>query len=95
MGRCDDPRLVVGATVHAKAVHIVHYAECARLDGSLAGTKLVSGTVASVTRQVTNGRSMTGSTATWDLASGTVSCAVNKCVETANARGRSGVGEGV
>jgi len=72
MGRCDDPRLVVGATVHAKAVHIVHYAECARLYGSLAGTKLVSGTVTSFTRQVKSGRSMTGITATWDLASGTV-----------------------
>jgi len=44
----------------------------ARLYGALAGTKLLSGTVPSVTHQVKNGRSITGVTATWHLASGTL-----------------------
>jgi len=72
MGRSADPRLVVGASVHAKAVHIKHFSECARLYGSCAGTKLVTGVVTSVTWEVKNSRSMTGVKATWQNNSGQV-----------------------
>jgi len=72
MGRSADARMVVGASVHAKAVHIKHFSECARLYGSCARTKLVTGVVTIVTREVKNGRSMTGVNSTWQLSSGQV-----------------------
>jgi len=72
MGRSADPRLVVGASVHAKAVHIKHFSECARLYGSCASATFVTGVVTSVTQEVKNGRSMTGVNATWQLNSGQV-----------------------
>ena len=71
-GRSLDPRLVVDTSVHAKAVHIKHVSECAQLYGSCSGTKLVTGVVPSVTREVENGLSMMGVNATWQLSSGQV-----------------------
>jgi len=68
MGRSDEPRLVVGASVRAKAVHNVHSSECARKYGSCAGTKLLTGVITSVTREVNNGRSITGVNARGNVA---------------------------
>lgn len=44
----DDPRLLVGAQAHTKATYVTSFAECSRLFGSLASTKVVSGTVLAV-----------------------------------------------
>jgi hypothetical protein len=48
MGSRSDPRRVVGARVHAKALQVSSEAECRRRYGSLQSTKLVSGTVVDV-----------------------------------------------
>lgn len=65
-----DPRLAVNATVHAKAIYIKNYAECARLYGSAASTKMVEGRVTSFS-QVKNagGRRVTTVTALWHMSS--------------------------
>jgi hypothetical protein len=41
----NDPRFVVGARVHAKALHVTAIAECHRRYGTNAKTKFVNGTV--------------------------------------------------
>jgi hypothetical protein len=45
MATREAPRRVVGARVHAKAIHVSNLAECARRYGALKSTKMVAGTV--------------------------------------------------
>ena len=70
----SDPRFVVGALVHAKAIHVTSSIECHRRYGSLAKTKLVNGVVTAVeTVPLFNGkRSATMLTANYYLGGGTV-----------------------
>jgi len=48
-----DPRLEIGATIHVKAKMVRSGAECARICGSAAGIKLLTGTVTAVVRVLT------------------------------------------
>lgn len=43
-------RLTIGGAVHAKAIHIKNYSECARMYGSAAYTKWVDGGVTAFSR---------------------------------------------
>jgi len=54
-----DPRLEIGATIHVKAKMVRSGAECARMYGSAAGLKMLTGTVTAVerVRAATNRRS--------------------------------------
>ena len=68
----SDPRCVVGALVHAKAVHVTSSIECHRRYGSLAKTKLVNGVVTKVETvpSSTNNCSVTLITADYSLGGG-------------------------
>lgn len=64
----QDPRLVIGAPVHAKAIHISNFSECARMYGSAAGTKMIDGRVTAVTQEKSGkDRRVTTVTARWAM----------------------------
>ncbi|OSX74503.1 hypothetical protein BU14_0286s0016 [Porphyra umbilicalis] len=54
-GKAVDARLVVGATVHTKAVHIINLAELSRFRGALTRTFYLDGAVLQVVRSKGNG----------------------------------------
>jgi hypothetical protein len=67
MGSRSDPRRVVGARVHAKALHVTSEEKCRRQYGSLQGTKLVSGTVVDIEISKTGQRANVFITADFNL----------------------------
>jgi Transposase IS4 len=69
----NDPRYVVGARVHAKALHVTAAAECHRRYGSNAKTKFLNGVVVAVDMvpSSTKKRAVTLITADYDLGGGT------------------------
>lgn len=68
-----DPRLEVGAAVHAEATNITSYMECTRLFGARATTKMVEGTVMQVIPGLTKaGRRKTDLLVRWMLPGRTV-----------------------
>jgi len=62
-----DPRLVIGATVHAKAKHVRSPVECAKVHASLSNVKMLNRTVTAVERVMTNKRHSTWLTARFEL----------------------------
>jgi Transposase IS4 len=65
-----DPRRVVGARVHARASLVTSLAECSRLFGSNARTKVVAGTVREVLLERPNNRQLTKLGVEWLLPTG-------------------------
>jgi hypothetical protein len=66
----NDPRRVVGARVHARASLVTSLAECSRLFGSLARTKVVAGTVREVLLERPNNRQLIKLDVEWFLPTG-------------------------
>jgi hypothetical protein len=73
MSNNDDPRYVLGARVHAKALHVTAAAECHRRYGTNAKTKFLNGTVVVVDSapSSTKKRAVTLITANFELGGGT------------------------
>lgn len=63
-----NPRLVIGAAVHAKAMHITNLDECASMYGSAADTKMIDGRVTAFKHEKTDkDQRVTTVTARWVL----------------------------
>lgn len=73
MAEKSDARLMIGAAVHANATFVTSLAECSPQFGSLAGSKLVHGTVQEVIRGTQNGQRTTRLRVEWQLPGGSKS----------------------
>jgi len=93
MAPLSDPRLEINALVHAKAIHVKNFAECARLYGSAATTKLVIGRVTAFSRSKSqNIRLATTATARWRMSGReVVKCLGLRCVRAGVAPEPSGL----
>ena len=82
MAPLSDPGIEINAIVHAKAIHVHNFAECARLYGSAATTKLVIGQVTDFSRSKSqNNRLVTTVTARWWMSGyEVVKCLGLRCV---------------
>ena len=81
-----DPRRIIGAAVHAKATAVTSLAECSRLFGSNANSKLVNGEVLNVETTKIKGRLSTSLTVKWVLLDAEISKIVTKTLKLINVK---------